>query len=88
MNKRQPERKIIQMELVLEKSSDRSRSMLFGLLVSCIFDDEKSKNCPLSQLRSTLSIEEKYNFVMGLNADEVASILGTNEKCYEKCKTA
>jgi hypothetical protein len=60
--------------------------MLFGLLVSCIFADEESGNCPLAQLRKTLSIEEKYDYVMGLNGEEVESVLGEYEKCYEKCE--
>lgn len=76
------------MDSILEKSSDRSRTMLFGLLISCIFDGEKSSSCPLSQLRNTLSLEEKYKYVMGLNTDEVINVLGENEKCYEKCVLA
>jgi len=72
------------MDFILEKCSDRSRTMLFGLLVSCIFDREVSGNCPLAQLRNTLSIEEKYDYVMGLDDDEVGIVLGEHEKCKKK----
>ena len=72
------------MEPILEKSSERVRGLLFGLLVNCIFSAEASESCPLSELRSSFSTEEKHGYVMGLSDDEVKSILVQHEECYEK----
>ena len=63
-------------ESLREKSSDVSRSLLFGLLVSCIFSGHANQSCPLSQLRHSFTFEEKYNFVMGLSKEEVCHALG------------
>ena len=68
---------------LMEKSSDQSRSLLFGLLVNCIFSGQANGNCPLSQLRDSLSFEEKYDFVMGLTREDVCHALSQHEKCYE-----
>jgi hypothetical protein len=72
------------MDSILEKSLNRPRGLLFGLLVNCIFSAEPSESCPLSELRSSFSNKEKYRYVMGLNDDEIKSILAQHEECYEK----
>jgi hypothetical protein len=68
---------------LMEKASDNSRSLLFGLLVNCIFSGHANGCCPLSQLRDSLTLEEKYNFVMELSPEEVCQVLDRHEKCYE-----
>ena len=72
------------MDSILKKSLDSSRGLLFGLLVNCIFSEGAKESCPLSELRSSLSTEEKYEYVMGLSDEEVKSILVQHEECYEK----
>ena len=72
------------MDSILEKSFDRQRSLLFGLLQSCLFSEEAKDSCPLSQLRDRLSLEEKYAYVMGLSDKEVGNILEQHEECYTK----
>jgi len=72
------------MNATAEKISDRSRSVLFGFLVSCLFSDEAEDKCPLALLRSFLSIEEKYEYVMGLSEEEVADYLKQHAECFEK----
>ena len=68
---------------LMEKAADSSRSLLFGLLVNCIFSGQVNGSCPLSPLRETLTFEEKYNFVMGLSKDEVREALSQHEICFE-----
>ena len=68
---------------LMEKSSDNSRSLLFGLLVNCIFSGHANGRCPLSHQRDSLTLEEKYNFVMELSPEEVYQVLDRHEKCYE-----
>ncbi|MGW8287567.1 MAG: hypothetical protein ACWGOD_04940 [Desulfobulbales bacterium] len=68
---------------LMEKASDHSRSLLFGLLVNCIFSGQANGRCPLSSLRETLTFEEKYDFVMGLSQEEICQALDQHEKCYE-----
>jgi hypothetical protein len=72
------------MDSILEKSYDRPRGLLFGLLVNCIFYAQASESCPLSELRNSFSTEEKHGYVMGLSDEEVKSILVQHEECYEK----
>ena len=72
------------MDSTLKKSLDSSRGLLFGLLVNCIFSEGAKESCPLSELRSSLSTEEKHEHVMGLSDEEVKSILLQHEECYEK----
>jgi hypothetical protein len=72
------------MDLTLKKSLDSSRGLLFGLLVNCIFSEGAKESCPLSELRSSLSTEEKHKYVMGLSDEEVKNILLQHEECYEK----
>ena len=72
------------MDSNLKKSLDRPRGLLFGLLVNCIFSEEASESCPLSELRSSFSTEEKHGYVMGLSEEEVKSILVQHEECYGK----
>jgi len=71
------------MDLTTAKSMDRSKSELFGLLLSCLFSDEVKNKCPISRLRSSLTIEEKYNYVKKLSQEEVKIILNQHTKCYE-----
>jgi len=72
------------MESILEKSSDRTRGLLFGLLVNCVFSAGGAEDCPLRELRNNLSLEEKHKYVMGLGIEEVKRILFQHEKCYEQ----
>jgi hypothetical protein len=72
------------MDSILEKSFDRSRSLLFGLFVSCLFSEEAKDSCPLIQLRNSLSLDEKYDYVMELSDEVVRDILKQHEECYEK----
>jgi hypothetical protein len=72
------------MDSILEKSLNRPRGLLFGLLENCIFSAEASESCPLSELRNSFSTEEKHGYVMGLSDEEVKSILVQHEECYEK----
>ena len=72
------------MDSILEKSFDRQRSLLFGLLQSCLFSEEAKDSCPLSQLRNRFSLEEKYDYVMELSAEELNNLLEQHEECYEK----
>ncbi len=72
------------MDLPIAKSMDRSKSELFGLLLSCLFSDEVKNKCPLSRLRSSLTIEEKYNYVKKLSQKEVKKILNRHTKCFER----
>ena len=72
------------MDSILEKSFDRQRSLLFGLLQACFFSEDAKDSCPLSQLRDRLSLEEKYDYVMGLSDKEVDNILEQHEECYTK----
>ena len=72
------------MDSTLKKSLDSSRGLLFGLLANCIFSEGAKESCPLSELRSSLSIEEKHEYVMELSDEEVKSILVQHEECYEE----
>jgi hypothetical protein len=72
------------MDLILKKSSDKSRALLFGLLVNCLFPTNTKEDCPLWKLRDSLSIEKKHEYTMGLSDEEVKSILAQHECCYEK----
>ena len=72
------------MDSILDKSFDRSRSLLFGLLVSCLFSEKAKDSCPLTQRRNSLSLEEKYDYVMELSDEVVHDILEQHEECYEK----
>jgi len=72
------------MDPAIEKSFDSFRGLLFGLLVNCIFSAGANNCCPLAELRSTLSTEEKYVYVMGLSEKEIKSILLQHKECYER----
>ena len=72
------------MDDLLEKSSDRSRSLLFGLLQSCLLEGNALENCPLAHLRSTLSLEEKYHYAMESSDEEVHKILEQHDECFKK----
>jgi len=70
------------MDSTAENSLDTSRSLLFGLLVNCVFSAGALEDCPLWEIRNNLSIEEKHKFVMGLSIEKVKSILSQHEECY------
>jgi len=72
------------MNSIIEKSKDTSRALLFGLLANCIFSTGANESCPLSEIRINLTIEEKYEFVMGLNDEEIKSILVQHDECCER----
>jgi hypothetical protein len=72
------------MDDLLEKSSYRSRSLLFGLLQSCLLEGNALENCPLAQLRNALSLEEKYHYAMKSSEEEVNKILEQHEECFKK----
>jgi hypothetical protein len=72
------------MDSNFKKEFDRQRSLLFGLLQGCFFSEDAKGNCPLSQLRDSLSLEEKYDYVMRLSDKEVDNILEQHEECYTK----
>ncbi|MFC1837352.1 hypothetical protein ACFLYW_01560 [Thermodesulfobacteriota bacterium] len=72
------------MDLIQDKSYAQQRALLFGLLVNCTFLEGAKANCPLSELRSNLSTDKKYEYVMGLSEEEVNSILLQHKKCYEE----
>ena len=68
---------------ILTKSFDRSRSLLFGLLQSCLLEGNALESCPLAQLRNTLSFDEKYHYAMELSEEEVDKILERHEECFK-----
>ena len=72
------------MDSILETSLDRSKTLLFGLLVNCTFSESVERDCPLRELRNNLSIENKHDYVMELSEEEVNSILVQHEECFEK----
>lgn len=72
------------MDSTVEKSKDASRGLLFGLLVQCIFSSGELEDCHLRKLRNSLTIEQKHEYVMGLNGSEVEEILVQHDKCYKK----
>ena len=74
------------MNSMLEKSPNPSRALVFELLVSCLFTTtaETCSDCPLKEIRSSLSIDKKHEYVMGLSNAELDSILTQHEPCYEK----
>jgi len=69
---------------ILTKSFDRSRSLLFGLLQSCLLEGNALESCPLAQLRNTLSFDEKYHYAMEMGKEEVDKILEQQEVCFKK----
>lgn len=74
------------MDPILEKCADSSRSLLFGLLVGCIFSGEAKSSCPLSHLRDSLSFGEKYDLVMNLSREEIYQTLELHENCFNENK--
>ena len=69
---------------LLEKSSDKSRGLLFGLLTNCIFSSGERKDCQLRDLRNNLTVEQKHKYVMGLTDKEVNTALMQHEECFKK----
>jgi hypothetical protein len=72
------------MESILEKSSERARGLLFGLLVNGVFSSGAEEDCPLLKMRNNFSLEEKYKYVMGLTIEEIKNILFLHEECYAR----
>ncbi len=72
------------MDDILAKSSDSSRSLLFGLLQFCLLEGNALESCPLAQLRDTLLLDEKYQYVMGMREEEVYKILEHHDECFKK----
>ncbi len=73
------------MASIIEKSAERPRALLFGLLVNCVFSTgAKEEDCPLLEMRNNLSLEEKYKYVMGLTIEEIKNILSLHEECYDR----
>jgi hypothetical protein len=67
----------------LEKSSDSSRGLLFGLRANGIFSTDASEDYPLWDPRNSFIIEQKHKFVMRLTGEEGSNILAQHEKFYE-----
>jgi hypothetical protein len=72
------------MDDIIAKSSDRSRSLMFGLLQSCLLEGNALESCPLAQQRKTLSFEEKYHYAMESSEEEVHKILKQHDECFKK----
>jgi len=68
------------------ESSRTSRTLLFGLLVNCLFttNAESCSNCPLKELRGSLNINKKLDYVKELSDAELESILAQHELCYQQ----
>jgi len=69
---------------IRKKSSDKSRALLFKLLVDCRFPTGTKEHCPIWEQRKNLSIEKKREYAMRLSHKEVKDILTQHECCYEK----
>ena len=70
------------MDADLEKSFNRSRALLFGLLQACLLEGNALEGCPFEQRRNALSFEEKYRYVMALSDEEVDGLLERHEACF------
>jgi len=68
---------------ILEKSSNPSRTLVLGLLVSCRYTT-CTEDCPLKGLHKDLSFEEKHEYALELSDEEVKNILTQHEYCYKK----
>lgn len=77
-------KKNIPMDVDLVKSYDRSRALLFGLLQFCLLDGNALETCPFESLRNSLTLEEKYRYVMDLSDEEVNKILEQHDACFNK----
>ena len=71
------------MSIIFEKTSDPGRALLYGLLGTCFFY-KSTEDCPLQELRNSLSSEEKYDLVMRLSNEEVKRFIEQHESCLEK----
>jgi len=72
------------MDRLLEKSSDRKRGLLFGLLTNCIFSSGERNDCFMCELRRNLTTEQKHQYVMNLSDEEVKAALMRHEECFKK----
>lgn len=67
----------------MEKSSVSSRGLLFGRFAICICSTDASEDYPLWDLRKSLTIEQKHEFVMRHTSEEVSNILAQREEFNE-----
>jgi len=74
------------MESILENSHNPSRALLFGLIMNCLFtiDAESCPNCPLEELRGSLTIDKKIEYVNELSDAEIESILTQHKSRFDK----
>ena len=72
------------MDADLEKSFDRSRTLLYGLLQTCLLEGEALESCPLEYLRNSLTLEEKYRYTISSSEKELNKILAQHEECFKK----
>jgi hypothetical protein len=72
------------MDIEFEKCLNKSRALLFGLLVNCIISNDAKERCPLWELRNNLSLEKKYDYVMELSKEKVNSTLVLHEECFNE----
>ena len=71
----------------MESSPDEqtldSRFLVFGLLVKCPFYERRKDSCALSGLAQSLSLEEKYEYSMKLEKEEVDAVIKTHKECFK-----
>ena len=72
------------MDSIAEKTSASPRVLLFGILANCLFPTRTDEDCPLWELRNSLSIEKKHEYAKELSDKEVKNILVQHERCFEK----
>ena len=72
------------MDRLQEKTFNRSRCLLIGLLTNCVFSSGVRNDCPLCELPNRLTIEQKHQYVMSLSDEEVKSALMQHEECFKK----
>ena len=74
------------MNSMLITPSNPSRTIVFGLLLNCLFStsNQNCADCPVKELRCNLSIKKKHEFVMGLKDEELEKFLEHHKYCYDK----
>lgn len=72
------------MDVILNKTPEQMRPLLFGSLVSCLFSEDSDNECPFARLRKTLTTEEKYDYVMTLNEEEIRYFLHLHDRCMQR----
>jgi len=73
------------MDSVLERTANPSRTLVLGLLESCLFaaKENSCSACPLKEVRINLSFDNKHKYVMELSDKEIDRVLEQYESCYE-----